>query len=113
MHIILKLILSALAILLAAYLIPGITVDSFYTALIAALILGILNIIVKPILIILTLPITILTLGLFMFVINGFLFWFLGTFVEGFHVDGFLTAILGAVLVSLISSIGGKIIDRD
>ena len=113
MHIISKLILSALAILLAAYLIPGITVDSFYTALIVALILGILNIIVKPILIILTLPITILTLGLFMFVINGFLFWFLGTFVKGFHVDGFLTAILGALLVSFINSIGGKIIDRD
>lgn len=113
MHLLTKWLLNTLAILLAAYLIPGITVDSFYTALIAALILGILNIIVKPILIILTLPITILTLGLFMFVINGLLFWFLGTFVKGFYVDGFLAAILGALLVSFISSIGGKIIDRD
>ena len=113
MHIVSKLILNALAILLAAYLIPGITVESFYVALLAALILGILNIIVKPILVILTLPITILTLGLFMFVINGFLFWFLGTFLNGFHVDGFLTAILGALLVSFVSSIGGKIIDKD
>mgnify|MGYP001602552756 FL=1 len=113
MHIVSKLILNALAILLAAYLIPGITVESFYVALLAALILGILNIIVKPILVILTLPITILTLGLFMFVINRFLFWFLGTFLNGFHVDGFLTAILGALLVSFVSSIGGKIIDKD
>lgn len=113
MRLITKWLLNALAILLAAFLIPGIFVENFYVALIAALILGILNILVKPILIILTLPITILTLGLFMFVINGFLFWFLGTFVKGFTVEGFIPAMMGALLVSLVSSIGGKIIDRD
>lgn len=111
MHLLTKWLLNALALLLAAYLIPGIHVEGFYVALIASLLLGVLNIIVKPILIILTLPINILTLGLFTFVINGSLFWFLGTFLKGFSVDGFLPALLGALLVSVISSLGGKMID--
>lgn len=111
MHLLFKWLLSALALLLAAYLVPGIYVASFYTALIAALVLGILNVIVKPILVILTLPINILTLGLFTFVINGLLFWSLGTFLKGFSVDGFLPALLGALVVSAVSFLGNHLID--
>jgi|SRR3989344_3263252 len=113
MRLLTKWLLISFAILLAAYYVPGISVDSFYTALIAALLLGVLNIILKPILILLTLPITILTLGFFIFVINGFLFWFLGTFVKGFHVEGFIAALVGALIVSVVNWLGGKILDRD
>ncbi|MBI5817200.1 MAG: phage holin family protein [Candidatus Yonathbacteria bacterium] len=112
MHLLMKWLLNALALLLAAYLVPGIHVDGLYVALIAALLLSVLNIIVKPILIILTLPINILTLGLFTFVINGLLFWFLGTFVKGFHVDGFFAAVVGALVVSIVSSLGGKLLNH-
>ena len=112
MHFLTKWLLNALALLLAAYFVPGIHVDGLYVALIATLLLGVLNIIVKPVLIILTLPINILTLGLFTFVINGLLFWFLGTFVGGFHVDSFLSAVAGAFIVSVVSSLGGKLLNH-
>ena len=116
MKVIFKWIISALSILLAAYALPklglpGIVVDSFYTALIVALVLGLLNLTLKPILVILTLPINLITLGLFTLVINGFLFWFVATIVSGFHVDGFLGAIVGALFVSLVSTIGHKLVD--
>lgn len=116
MHIIFKWIISALSILLVAYALPklglpGITIASFYTAFIVALVLGLLNITLKPILVILTLPINLLTLGLFTFVINGFLFWFVATFIEGFKTEGFMGALVGAFFVSLISMIGHKLVD--
>jgi len=77
--------------------------DSFATALIAALVLGLINTFIRPVLVLLTLPATVLTLGLFIFVINGLLFWFVGSFVQGFHVAGFWSAILGAIVYSIIS----------
>lgn len=110
MKIIVKWFISALAILLAAYLVPGITVASFYTALIVAVLLGVANLILKPILVILTLPISIITLGLFTLAINGFLFWFVGTIVKGFTVSGFLAAFLGALVVSIANYLGDKIV---
>lgn len=110
MNIIFRVLIGALALLLAAYLIPGIVVDSIYIAIIAAVILGILNMVVKPILFVLTLPITILTLGLFTFVINAGLFWFAASFIEGFYVSGFLPALLGSLLVSIVSSVGNNTI---
>jgi len=113
MYILAKWLISALALLAAAYLIPGISVSSFYIALTVALFLGIVNVIIRPILVVLTLPINILTLGLFIFVINGFLFWLLATFIEGFYVDGFGVAILGALLVSVFSYVGNKFIVRE
>ena len=85
--------------------VPGIYVESFYVALILAIFWGIINVTLKPILIFLTLPITILTLGLFTFVINGFLFWFLSTFIKGFYVESFFYAFFGAILLSLGSGI--------
>ncbi len=105
-----KWFISALSLLAAAYLIPGISVSSFYIALIVALFLGIVNAIIRPILVILTLPINILTLGLFIFIINGFLFWFLSTFIKGFYVDGLWVAILGALVVSVFSYLGNRFI---
>jgi len=116
MHIIFKWIISALSILLVAYALPkfglpGITIAGFYTALVVALVIGLLNITLKPVLVILTLPINLITLGLFTFVINGFIFWFVASFIKGFHVDGFMGAFVGALFVSLISMIGHKVID--
>jgi len=104
-------LIVALALLLAAYLVPGITVASFYTALIVAVLLGILNLTVKPILLLLTLPITIVTFGLFALVINGVLLWFLGTFVKGFDVSGFVAALLGAFIITVVSWAGNKLFD--
>lgn len=111
MKIIAKWFISALAILLAAYLVPGIAVASFYTALIVAVLLGVANLILKPILVVLTLPISIITLGLFTLVINGLLFWFIGTIVKGFSVSGFMAAFLGALVVSVANYFGDKIIN--
>lgn len=105
-----QLLLSALTLLFVAYLVPGITIDSIYIALIAAVVLGVLNMLVKPILVILTLPITVVTLGLFIFVINALLFLFAASFIEGFSVDGFLPALLGSLLVSAISLITKQLI---
>jgi putative membrane protein len=85
-------------------------VQGLYIAIIAALILGVLNILVKPVLVLLTLPITIVTLGLFIFIINAFLFWFVASFIDGFTVDGFIPALLGSLIVSIISAVGNKLV---
>ena len=105
MPLIIRWIVNALALLALAYLLPGIVVSGFYAALIAALVLGIINAILRPILIVLTLPITLITLGLFTFVINGFLFWFAGTIVKGFEVQGFWTALLGALIMACVNAL--------
>jgi putative membrane protein len=96
-------ILNAIALLAVAYLMPSIQVASVGSALVAALVLGLVNTLVRPILVILTLPATLLTLGLFLFVINGLLFWAVGNFLDGFSVGGFWSGVLGAILYSLIS----------
>ncbi len=110
MKFILRLVLTASALLLVTYIVPGITVDGVYTALIAALFLGILNAVIRPILVILTLPITILTLGIFIFVINAGIFIFVASFVDGFHVSSFLSALIGSILVSFISSLAHRFV---
>jgi len=96
-------LLNALALLAVAYLMPSIHVDGFTTALIAAAVIGLVNIFIRPILVLLTLPVTIVTLGLFIFVINGLLFYFVGHLLQGFEVRSLLAGILGAFLYSLIS----------
>jgi len=98
-------LVSALAFLALPYIVPGILVQSIVTALILALLWGLINITIKPILIILTLPLNLLTLGIFTFVINGFLLWILGGVVKGFEVHGFLAAILGAIVLSVIHTL--------
>jgi len=96
-------IVNAAALLLVAYLYPGVAVRDFVAALIAALVLGLVNALIRPILVILTLPVTLLTLGLFLFVINALLFWFVAEIVGGFHVAGFWAALVGSLLYSVIT----------
>jgi putative membrane protein len=103
MRLLLVWLVNTASLIAVAYLMPSISVASFWTALIAALVLGLVNAVIRPILVILTLPATILTLGLFIFVINGLLFWFVGSFIEGFHVEGFWAGFFGAIVYSLIS----------
>lgn len=103
MRILLLWVLNALALLAVTYVMPTIQVTGFVSALIAALGLGLLNTLVRPILAILTLPITVLTLGLFYLVLNGFLFWLASAFLPGFEVQGPLAAIMGAVLYGVIA----------
>ncbi len=105
MRLILLWILNALALLAVAYLLPGIHVDGFIGALLAALVLGLINALIRPLLILLTLPITVLTLGLFILVINGLLFWFVGSVLQGFEVGGFWVGVMGALLYSILSSV--------
>ncbi|SRR6267142_3161799 len=96
-------LINTVALMLVTYLVPGVSVATFASALVAALVLGLVNTVIRPILILLTLPVTILTLGLFIFVINGLLFWFVGSFIQGFQVAGFWWGVLGAIVYSLIS----------
>jgi len=96
-------IINAVALLIVANVVPGFGVDTFYSALIAALVLGLVNALIRPLLFILTLPVTILTLGLFTFVINALMILLVSTMVKGFTVDGFVPALLAALLLWLIS----------
>lgn len=96
-------LINALALVALPYIVPSVQVDGFATALVAALVLGLVNTLIRPILVLLTLPATLLTLGLFIFVINGMLFWFVAEFLEGFRVAGFGSAVLGAIVYGLIS----------
>ncbi len=105
MRLILLWLINAGTLLLIPYLLPSISVDSFYTALITALILGLVNAIIRPVLVLLTLPITIVTLGLFILVINALMFWFVASFVEGFRVAGFWSAFWGAIVYGILSMV--------
>ena len=103
MGFLLRVVVNALAIMLAASIVPGIAVDGLVSALAAAVLLGLINAFVRPVLLILPLPITLLTLGLFLFVLNGFCFWLVAWLVKGFHVAGFGSALLGSLVVSVVS----------
>ena len=103
LRILLVWLINALALLTVAYLMPSIQVDTFGTALVAAVVLGLVNAVIRPILILLTLPATILSLGLFIFVINGLLFWLVGSYLQGFTVAGFWSGLFGAIIYSIVS----------
>lgn len=105
-------ILNAVALLVVAYVLPGIVVASFGSALFAALVLGLINMLVKPVLILLTLPITVVTLGLFLLVLNALMFWLAGSMLKGFQVNGFWWAVGGAILYSLISGFLSNLINQ-
>ncbi len=96
-------LINAVALLAVPYLLHSVQVDSFGAALIAALILGLVNTLVRPVLVVLTLPVTVLSLGLFIFIINGLMFWVVAQLVSGFHVAGFWSAVGGALLYSIVS----------
>lgn len=103
MRILVAWLINALALFLLPYVFPWVTVDSMGAALIAALVLGLVNALIRPVLFLLTLPVTILTLGLFILVINGLLFWWVGSFLDGFRVAGFWSGVFGAIVYSLIT----------
>jgi putative membrane protein len=103
MRLLLIWLINAASLLAVAYLMPSIAISNFTTALLAAFVLGLVNAIIRPVLVVLTLPATLLTLGLFIFVINGFLFWFVGSFINGFIVHGFWAGMWGAIVYSVIS----------
>lgn len=105
MGILVNLLINGLAVYITARVLPGVSVDNFMTALIVSVVLGLVNTFIKPILFILTLPATILTLGLFTFVINALMVYLVATFVPGFHVNGFWSALFFSFLLSLVSSV--------
>lgn len=106
MRIFTKIAITALALLIVTALGIGVTIDGLWSAFLAAVVLGIVNTLVRPILVLLTFPITLLTLGLFIFVINAGLFYAVASVVDGFYVASFLSALLGSLLVSIISAVG-------
>lgn len=113
MRLILRWLINALALIAATKFVGGFVVESFYAAVIAALILGLLNAVVRPILVVLTLPVNIVTLGLFTFVINAGLVWFMSTFVQGVAVDGFLPALMVAIFLWAVSTITSWFLKTD
>ena len=98
-------LVTAIALMITAYIVPGFVVSSFAAAAIAAVVLGLVNAIVKPILVLLTLPLTIVTLGLFLFVINALTIWLAGGLTPGFAVAGFLPALVGSIVLTLVTSV--------
>lgn len=103
MKLLFRWLINAVALIAVANIVPGFGVDTFYTALIAALVLGLVNALIRPILLILTLPINILTLGLFTFVINALMVWLASTIVSGFTVEGFVPAFVAALFLWAVS----------
>lgn len=103
MRILIVWLINTVALLALPYLMKSIQISGFWTALIAALVLGLVNALIRPILVLLTLPVTLVTLGLFIFVINGLMFWLVSKMVDGFYVSSFWAAIGGALLYSIIS----------
>ena len=103
MGFLIRVLVNALAIMLAASILPGIHVEGLVPALVGGLLLGLVNAVVRPVLIILTLPITLVTLGFFLLVLNALCFWLVASLVKGFYVAGFWAAFLGAIVVSIVS----------
>lgn len=112
MKLLIKWLVNAITLLGLAYYLPGISVDGYYAALITALVLGLVNIVIRPILIFFTLPLNFLTLGLFTFVINGLLFWFVGTVVQGFAVAGFVPAFWGALIMAVVGWLLNSLLEK-
>lgn len=106
-------VLTALSLLITAYLIPGITINGFTVAAIATAVMGLINAIVRPILLLFTLPLTILSLGLFLFVVNAISFSLVSYFTPGFTVNSFLDALFGSIVLSIVSSFLGKIFEAE
>ncbi|SKB46441.1 putative membrane protein [Salegentibacter holothuriorum] len=113
MNFILRILLTALAVVILAKFLPGVEVSGYLTAIVVALVIAILNLLVKPILVIFTLPVTILTLGLFLLVINAIIILLADAFVSGFGVSGFFIALLFSLLLSLFQSLLFSLLGKD
>ncbi|ARU06431.1 hypothetical protein CCO03_18780 [Comamonas serinivorans] len=109
----LRWVLMAVALLAVSYLYTGVQVASFTTALLAAVLLGLLNVVLRPILVLLTLPVTVLTLGLFLFVVNALVFWAASGLLSGFHVNGFGAALLGSLIYSALGLLVDAVVRGD
>lgn len=109
MNLLLRLLVTSLAAFAAARLLPGIHIDNYWTAIVLAIVLGLLNVILKPLLILFTLPITIMTMGLFLFVINAVIVLITAYFIKGFHADGFWWALLFSIVLSVFTAILTKL----
>jgi len=112
MRLLFKWLLSAASLLFVAYVYSGVQVESFTSALIAAFVIGLFNVVLRPVLVVLTLPVTIVTVGLFLFVINALMFWAAASVLDGFQVSGFGAALLGSLIYSVLgilieSALGG------
>ncbi len=112
MHVLLHWVLNALALMIVAYVVPGVTVRDPIHALVAALVLGLANALIRPLLVLLTLPVTILTLGLFLLVINGLLFWGVSALIKGFEVRGLWAGVLGALVYSVLTGLLSLLLRR-
>ena len=112
MKLIVKWLLSAVALLAITYIYSGVQVTSFSTALIAAFVIGLFNTILRPVLVVLTLPVTLVTLGLFLFVINAFMFWAASGVMNGFRVSGFGAALLGSLIYSVLGLVIESALER-
>jgi putative membrane protein len=111
MKLIIKWLLSAAALLAVAYLYSGVVLTGYTSALIAAFVIGLFNTILKPILVVLTLPVTLITLGLFLFVINALMFWAAASVLDGFKVNGFVAALIGSLIYSVMSIVINSALD--
>ncbi len=109
MPILIRLIVLAIAVFIASYIIPGVVIDTFTSLIVVSIVLAVVNTFIKPILVILTFPLTIVTLGIFLLVINGLLVLLVSSVVPGFHVASLFTAILFSIVVSLVSSLLSKL----
>ena len=105
MNLIVKILISALAVMVTQYILPGVNVESFFTGIMVAALLGLFNATIKPVLIILTLPITVVTLGFFLLVINVFIIELAAGFLDGFSVDGFWWAVIFSFVLSIVTSV--------
>ena len=112
MKLITRWLLNAAALLAVAYLYSGVQIKSYTAALIAALVIGLFNAVLRPILVVLTLPVTVVTLGLFLFVINALMFWSAAGILEGFHVSGFAVALIGSLIYSLLGIVIDSLLQR-
>lgn len=112
MKLLVKWLLSATALLAVAHLYSGVEVKSFMAALIAAFVIGLLNTVVRPLLVVLTLPITVLTLGLFLFIINALMFWAAASVLDGFHVQGFAAALIGSLIYTVLGLVIESALER-
>ena len=107
-----KWLLLASALLFVAYVYPGVEVRSFASAMLAAFVIGLLNTFVRPVLVVLTLPVTLVTVGLFLFVINALMFWAAASMLEGFHVRSFLAALVGSLIYSVLGIVIESALER-
>jgi len=111
MSLLFRWIINAVALLVIAAVVPGFSLNTFYHALIAALLLGLVNALIRPILLILTFPVTVVTLGLFVFVVNALMLWLVSSVVKGFEISGFIPALLAALLLWGINLLANRLVD--